>query len=1740
MKRTIQHWFSLFLLMVLASIGSVSAQTLSIADFDIEAGGTKKVTIDLDQAGKVLLAFQADIVLPEGLTVKGKPKAVTGTMTDEFGDETEPTVTFANGRVVVYSGDGYAFNEDATSIVTLTLEADANFVSGVIKLTGITISQEGNVKIEVADAVTKVNGGGEEPPAPTTYDITITAPENGTVTVDKAKAEEGETITITATPTEGYVLEAITVNGTAIEDNTFVMPAAAVTIAATFKKKEVAPAGTPKLYIEDFSIEAGATKKVTINLDQAGNTLLAFQADIVLPEGLTVSGKPKAVTGTMTDEFGEETEPTVTFANGRIVVYSGDGYAFNEDATSIVTLTIAAAANFDKGNITLSNITISAEGNVKIEVADAVTKVNGGGEEPPAPTTYDITITAPENGTLVADKEKAKAGETITVTATPAEGYELEAITVNGAAIEGNTFVMPSAAVTIAATFKKVVPTTYDITITASENGAVVADKAKAEAGETVKLTVTPAEGYELEAIIVKDVTGAAVELSAENTFVMPAAAVTIAATFKKKEVAPAGTPKIYIEDFSIEAGKTAKVTIDLDQAGNTLLAFQADIVLPEGLTVSGKPKAVTGTMTDEFGEETEPTVTFANGRIVVYSGDGYAFNEDAKSIVSLTIAAADNFVSGEIKLSNITISADGNVKIELADAVTKVNGGGEVTPTVFAITVAEGIENGAIAVDKAEAVAGETITVTATPVEGYELEAITVTDASGATVALSEGNTFVMPAAAVTVAATFKEKEVVPPGTPKLYIEDFSIEAGKTAKVTIDLDQAGTTLLAFQADIVLPEGLTVQGKPKAVDGTMTDEFGDATEPTVTFANGRVVVYSGDGYAFNADAKSIVSLTIAAADNFVSGEIKLSNITISADGNVKIELADAVTKVNGGGEVTPTVFAITVAEGIENGAIAVDKAEAVAGETITVTATPADGYELEAITVNGEAIEGNTFVMPAVAVTVAASFKEKEVVPPGTPKLYIEDFSIEAGKTAKVTIDLDQAGTTLLAFQADIVLPEGLTVQGKPKAVDGTMTDEFGDATEPTVTFANGRVVVYSGDGYAFNEDAKNIVSLTIAAAENFEKGNITLTNITISAEGNVKIELADAVTKVNGGGEEPPAPTTYDITIAAPENGTVTVNKEKAAAGETITVEATPAEGYILEAITVNGNAIEGNTFEMPAEAVTVGATFTKKPFVHDFDEQEYLLLNVGAGLYLGAGNNWGTQASLLKHAEYVRLIPQEGDNVYFLETQVSNGGTSYYLGTNGYMDSGAAAFTFQKLENGNYTISAPDGQLIGYDGASTIVSVTLTDTDANAQWTITKLTDAKAALSAATEAQPMDATFLINDPNFGRNNRNKDSWNMEASNKNLGGGDVKNFCAESWHSDFTLSQVLNDIPNGLYTLTAQGFYRQDGENETNLPVFYANDATATFPVKTGTENSMTDASGSFSQGLYTIDPIYVKVEDGKLTIGAKLEGNTTLWCIWDNFELTYYGPNATIPTYAITIATDIQNGQVSVDKTEAQKGETITVTATPAEGYELETIFVNGDSIEGNTFTMPAEAVTVGAVFTAKQFIVKFVIGEEVIAQDTLAYGATITAPEAPEREGYSFSWGEVPATVPAADIIITGEYTVNTYVIRYYDENGEFLFEDAVEYGAAITLRDYTPTDPNRFTFLGWIGEEFETMPAHDLEYRASLQDGISAIFAAGAADVFSLNGTKVRSNATAKDLNNLPAGTYIIRGKKFIVK
>lgn len=86
----------------------------------------------------------------------------------------------------------------------------------------------------------------------------------------------------------------------------------------------------------------------------------------------------------------------------------------------------------------------------------------GGGGSTPTPVepeSYTITVNNSENGTIVADKTETTAGDYVTLTATPDEGYKLDKLTVLAGKEEipvlNGKFVMPASEVTVSATFVK-------------------------------------------------------------------------------------------------------------------------------------------------------------------------------------------------------------------------------------------------------------------------------------------------------------------------------------------------------------------------------------------------------------------------------------------------------------------------------------------------------------------------------------------------------------------------------------------------------------------------------------------------------------------------------------------------------------------------------------------------------------------------------------------------------------------------------------------------------------------------------------------------------------------------------------------------------------------------------------------------------------------------------------------------------------------------------------------------------------------------------------------------------------------------------------------------------------------------------------------------------------------------------------------------------------------------------------
>ena len=69
------------------------------------------------------------------------------------------------------------------------------------------------------------------------YNVTVNKTVNGTASVDKPIANIGNKVTVSYTPDKCYQLDTIKINGVAITENPFTMPASDVTVTVTFKTK---------------------------------------------------------------------------------------------------------------------------------------------------------------------------------------------------------------------------------------------------------------------------------------------------------------------------------------------------------------------------------------------------------------------------------------------------------------------------------------------------------------------------------------------------------------------------------------------------------------------------------------------------------------------------------------------------------------------------------------------------------------------------------------------------------------------------------------------------------------------------------------------------------------------------------------------------------------------------------------------------------------------------------------------------------------------------------------------------------------------------------------------------------------------------------------------------------------------------------------------------------------------------------------------------------------------------------------------------------------------------------------------------------------------------------------------------------------------------------------------------------------------------------------------------------------
>lgn len=154
----------------------------------------------------------------------------------------------ANGATIVLnSGASHTLNLNTTKSVTVENKTGDK---ATITFNG-TQKEIDNSSKETFSYTRPSSGSGS---TSTTYDVKVNAATNGAVAADKKTASKGTTVTVTASPSKGYVVDAVKVvdkdgKDVAVTEKdgkyVFTMPGSAVTVTGSFKAETPAPVALP-------------------------------------------------------------------------------------------------------------------------------------------------------------------------------------------------------------------------------------------------------------------------------------------------------------------------------------------------------------------------------------------------------------------------------------------------------------------------------------------------------------------------------------------------------------------------------------------------------------------------------------------------------------------------------------------------------------------------------------------------------------------------------------------------------------------------------------------------------------------------------------------------------------------------------------------------------------------------------------------------------------------------------------------------------------------------------------------------------------------------------------------------------------------------------------------------------------------------------------------------------------------------------------------------------------------------------------------------------------------------------------------------------------------------------------------------------------------------------------------------------------------------------------------------------
>ena len=616
---------------------------------------------------------------------------------------------------------------------------------------------------------------------------------------------------------------------------------------------------------------------------------------------------------------------------------------------------------------------------------------------------------------------------------------------------------------------------------------------------------------------------------------------------------------------------------------------------------------------------------------------------------------------------------------------------------------------------------------------------------------------------------------------------------------------------------------------------------------------------------------------------------------------------------------------------------------------------------------------------------------------------------------------------------------------------------------------------------------------------------------------------------------------TPYAITCATGlSHGSISA-PSTAVAGTIVTLTATPNSGYELDTWTVTKTddastiiTVSGNTFVMPNYAVTVSATFKVNNTLYNITQG-----TVSHGSFTMSANSAKSGTTIILTAN-----PANGYGLYaWYVYKTSDINTHVSVTTTG----NTGSFTMPAYD---VTVLASFAQV----SSTNYVKVTSAPSDWSGEYLIVNESDKKAFDGSLTALDANNNAISVTITNNSINYSNEADAAIFTIATMTGGYSIKaasgKYIGYSGNSNgLTVSNTAlantislsgeSTIIKGTGTSTLQynksaNRFRYYSSSQQPIQLYKKISSTAAAPTHTihfngnGGNGTMNDQimdefvptqlnTNTFTRQDYAFDSWNTAANGTGTTYfdGATITllNDLTLYAQWKQL-------------FAITLAT-VENGTVTVSHDQAVEGDVISLTASPATGYEFDHWNVidasnNPIAVTENQFEMPASNVTVNAVFVyvgvfAQQYhlvtdVSQLVAGRTYLIVNTSAGKALGTTQNNNNRSAASVTISNnVIASIgnDVCELTLGGQVGAWTFFDAHWGDNGGYLYAAGGSSTNNYLKTQATLSDAGRWTIVfnankATIKTIDDNVNRHTIRYNSS--NDIFSCYASGQQDVY----------------------------------